>query len=144
MAFPKSHGLTIAQNGYIENMVVESLSSDPTVVEAGRCWFNETEKLFKFSSLNGGGAVIVRAIKDKEDFDTFVASINSQTVGSSGASVVGYDGHSGGNGDFSIAASNVAAALDSIVTNLDQALSDIDDITGIIIQILPNRIFKNF
>ena len=63
MAFQKAHGLTIAQNGYIENMVCESLSSDPSVVEAGRLWFNETEKLFKFSTLDGGGGVIVRAIK---------------------------------------------------------------------------------
>jgi hypothetical protein len=130
MAFQKAHGLTIAQNGFIENMVVESLSSDPTVVEAGRCWFNETEKLFKFSSLNGGGGVVVRAIKDKEDFDTFVSSINSQASGSSGASVVGYDGQTGANGDLVIGATTVAAALDALVNNVDQALSDIDDITG--------------
>lgn len=130
MAFQKAHGLTIAQNGFIENMVVESLASDPTVVEAGRCWFNETEKLFKFSTLNGGGGVVVRAIKDKEDYDAFVASIQSTASGSSGASVVGYDGQAGSNGQLTIGATNVAAALDSIVTNIDQALEDIDALTG--------------
>lgn len=130
MAFQKAHGLTIAQNGYIENMVAESLASDPTVVEAGRFWFNETEKLFKYSTLNGGGAVVVRAIKDKEDFDAFKASILSQASGASGASIVGYDGQTGANGQLTIGATNIAAALDTIVTNIDQALEDIDELTG--------------
>lgn len=130
MAFQKAHGLTIAQNGYVENMVVESLSSDPTVVEAGRCWFNTTQKLFKFSTLNGGGAVTIRAIKDKEDYDAFVASIQSQTVDGSGAHVVGYDGSVGGNGQLTVTAGSIAAALDSLVTNVDQALQDLDDLAG--------------
>ena len=85
MAFQKAHGLTIAQNGYIENMVCESLASDPSVVEAGRLWFNETEKLFKFSTLNGGGSVVVRSIKDKEDYDALVADLQAQTADDSGA-----------------------------------------------------------
>jgi hypothetical protein len=130
MAFQKAHGLTIAQNGYVENMVVESLSSDPTVVEAGRCWFNTTQKLFKFSTLNGGGAVTIRAIKDKEDYDAFVASIQSQSADASGAHVIGYDGSVGGNGQLTITAGNIATALDSIVTNVDQALQDLDDLAG--------------
>jgi hypothetical protein len=130
MAFQKAHGLTIAQNGYIENMVCESVSSDPTVVEAGRLWFNETEKLFKFSTLNGGGSVVVRSIKDKEDYDALVADLTAQTADDSGAHSVGYDGQSGGNGDFSVTAGTVAAALDAIVSAIDQNVSDIDDITG--------------
>lgn len=130
MAFQKAHGLTIAQNGYIENMVCESLSSDPSVVEAGRLWFNETEKLFKFSTLDGGGGVIVRAIKDKEDYDALVADLAAQTVDDSGAHSVGYDGQAGSNGDFTVTAGTVAAALDAIVSAIDQNASDIDDITG--------------
>lgn len=130
MAFQKAHGLTIAQNGFIEHLVVESLSSDPTLVDAGRFWFNETEKQLKFSTLDGGGGVIVRTIKDKEDYDAFVASIESTASGSSGASVVGYDGQTGANGQLSIGTSDVAAALDTIVTNVDQAMQDIDSLTG--------------
>jgi hypothetical protein len=109
-------------------MVVESLSSDPTVVEAGRCWFNETEKLFKFSTLNGGGGVVVRSIKDKEDYDTFVASVVAKTADSSGASVVGYDGQTGAEGKFSIGAVNVDDALDSITSAVDTNMKDIEDI----------------
>jgi len=130
MAFQKAHGLTVAQNGYIENMVVESLASDPTVVEPGRAWFNETSKLFKFSTLNGGGQVIIRSIKDKEDYDTFVASITAQTGDSSGASVMGYDGQVGAQGQLSLTAGTVADALDLLLNNVDQAMQDIDDVTG--------------
>jgi phage host-nuclease inhibitor protein Gam len=130
MSFQRAHGLTIAQNGFIENLVVESLSSDPTVVEAGRCWFNETQKLFKFSTLDGGGGVIVRAIKDKESYDTFVSSITAKTGDASGASVIGYDGQTGAEGQFSIGAVNVDEALDSIAVAVDAAMQDIDDIVS--------------
>lgn len=130
MAFQRAHGLTLAQNGYIENLVVETLSSDPTVVEPGRCWFNETSKLFKFSTLDGGGQVIVRSIKDKEDFDTFVTNITAETGGASGAHNVGYDGQVGSNGQLSLAAGSVASALDLLLNNVDQALQDLDDVTG--------------
>jgi len=130
MAFQRAHGLTLAQNGYVENMVVETLSSDPTVVEPGRCWFNDTSKLFKFSTLDGGGQVIVRSIKDKEDYDTFVASVTSQTGGSSGAHNVGYDGQVGSNGQLTLSSGTVASALDLLLDNVDQALQDLDDVTG--------------
>jgi len=130
MAFQKAHGLTVAQNGYIENMVVETLSSDPTVVEPGRCWFNDTSKLFKFSTLNGGGQVIIRSIKDKEDYDTFVSSISAQTGDSSGASVMGYDGQVGSQGQLSLSAGTVADALDVLLNNVDQVMQDVDDVTG--------------
>lgn len=130
MAFQKAHGLTIAQNGYIENMVCESVSSDPSVVEAGRLWFNETEKLFKFSTLNAGGGVVVKAIKDKEDYDTLVSNLAAQAADDSGAHIVGYDGQAGAQGDFSVTAGTVAAALDAIVSAIDQNTSEIDDITG--------------
>jgi len=130
MAFQKAHGLTVAQNGYIENMVVETLSSDPTVVEPGRCWFNDTSKLFKFSTLNGGGQVIIRSIKDKEDYDTFVSSITAQTGDSSGASVMGYDGQTGSQGQLSLGAGSVADALDALLNSVDQVMQDVDDVTG--------------
>ncbi len=130
MGFQKAHGLTIAQNGYIENMVSEQLSSDPTVVEAGRFWFNTTEKLFKFSTLNVGGTVVIKSIKDKEDYDSFITDLTSQAADNSGSTLVGYDGQSGTNGQFSLGAGNLASALDSIITQVDQTAKDLDDAIG--------------
>ena len=51
--FPIYHGITLAANSFIENLVVEKLEFDPIPVEAGRVWYNTTEKTFKQSSLVG-------------------------------------------------------------------------------------------
>jgi hypothetical protein len=59
MAFPKYHGITLANNSWIENAHFERLTADPVPVQPGRVWFNTTEKKFKFSGLNAGGSVIV-------------------------------------------------------------------------------------
>ena len=60
MAFPKFHGISLANNGFIENLRVERLAADPVPASAGRIWFNTTEKVLKFSSLDGAGAVVVQ------------------------------------------------------------------------------------
>ena len=130
MGFQKAHGLTIANNGYIENMVAEQLSSDPTVVEAGRFWFNTTEKLFKYSTLNDVGAVVVKSIKDKEEYDTHVADLLSEVADDSGSKLVGYDGATGANGQFSLSASKVDAAIDAIVAQVDATAQELDDAIG--------------
>lgn len=62
MSFPKFHGITLAANAWIENAVVERLSADPTPITASRIWYNTSTKQLKFSSLNGGGAVIVEVV----------------------------------------------------------------------------------
>ena len=61
MAFPKFHGITLANNSWIENAHFERLSADPVPASAGRIWFNTTEKKLKFSGIDGTGAVAVYA-----------------------------------------------------------------------------------
>ena len=62
--------------------------------------------------------------------DTYEASLLSQTA-TQGSALVGYDGSGvGANGQFSLVASQVDAALDSLSTGMDtemQVRSDADD-----------------
>lgn len=75
--FPVFHGLTLAANSYIENLHVEVLASDPVPVGPGRVWFNSTDKVFKYSGVDGTGAVIVRTFKDAESAATELASVQA-------------------------------------------------------------------
>lgn len=71
--FPIFHGITLASNAFIENLVVEKLAADPTPVEAGRVWYNTTDKVFRQSTLDTNGAVIVRTFATAEDLAAEIA-----------------------------------------------------------------------
>lgn len=118
MSYQKSHGLEMALNAVIKNFGVESLAADPSVTEAGRAWFNSTEKLFKFTGLDGVGAVVVHTFSSAQDLTDHINDLASQTTGD-GAGLIGYDGHTGANAQFSVAAGTVEASLDSIVAGVD-------------------------
>ncbi|CAB4122409.1 hypothetical protein UFOVP35_14 [uncultured Caudovirales phage] len=76
--FPVFHGITLAQNAFVENLNLEILSTDPTPVNAGRIWFNSTDKSVKFSTLDSSGAVIVRTFKDAESAAVELAAVRSE------------------------------------------------------------------
>lgn len=118
MAFPVTHGLTIAQNGFLENFVVESFATDPSSSEAARAWYNSTDDRWRMSVDNGSGSIITKTFANKEEFDAYVALVLSQAAGE-GSAQVGYDGQVGPNGKFSIAAKQADAALDDIVIAID-------------------------
>jgi len=75
--YVKFHGLKLADNSTIENLKIERLTADPTPTEAGRLWYNETSKVFKFSSLDAGGAVITTTAATLSDLSTEVATLNT-------------------------------------------------------------------
>lgn len=75
--FPIFHGITLADNSFIENLNVEVLTADPVPVGPGRIWFNSDSKVFKFSSLNGSGGVIVRTFQDAESAQIALSSLKS-------------------------------------------------------------------
>ena len=95
MAFPKFHGITIANNAWIENATVERLASDPTPLTAGRIWYNTTTKELKFSSLDGGGAVnvqvvatgaqVAQVVSDLGDLDDRVVAVEGAYVKKDGS-----------------------------------------------------------
>lgn len=79
MAFPKFHGITLANGSVIENLHVERLAADPTPATAGRIWVNTTEKAIKFTGLDAGGAVVVHAFASAAELTAGVDSAKSYT-----------------------------------------------------------------
>ena len=127
--FTEIHGISLADNSYIENMHVELLASDPTPVEAGRIWYNSSEKQYKASTYDAGGAVIIVVLGGKEQLDAYILDLASQTRGE-GSALVGYAGVVGTNGEFTTAAGTAEATFDALTQGIDanaQALSDLGD-----------------
>lgn len=73
--FQEFHGISLAANSFIENLFVEQLASDPVPVGAGRVWFNTTDKVFRQSTLDGGGGVIVRTFATAEALAAAVSAL---------------------------------------------------------------------
>lgn len=73
MAYPKYHGIRLADNSAIENAVIERLAADPAAAAPGRVWFNDTEKKLKFSSLDAGGGVVVEVFGTEAELDAYIA-----------------------------------------------------------------------
>ncbi len=117
-AFIKIHGLSIAHNGFIQNAVIENLASDPADLGSGRVWYNTTQKAFKVATLDGGGAVVVKAFAQQEDLQAFITDIASTAAGK-GTGLVGYKGASGANNVFSVSPGTAQAALDAIIAQVD-------------------------
>lgn len=82
--FPIYHGITLSANAYIENFNVEMLAADPSPVAAGRVWYNTTDRVYKQSTLDATGAVVVRSFATVEDLtaavNTLTAAINAEAT----------------------------------------------------------------
>lgn len=65
----KFHGISLADQGYIEKMRVENLASDPTAVAAGRIWYNSTDGKLKYTEDNGAGGLNYLAMVDEAELD---------------------------------------------------------------------------
>ena len=83
--FPVYHGITLAANAYVENLVVEKLAADPVPVEAGRVWYNTTLRVFRQSTLDGTGAVVVRTFVTVEEL---TAAIDAEVTARTAADLV--------------------------------------------------------
>lgn len=118
MAYQKSHGLQLAENAVVKNFGVERVSVDPIVTEAGRCWFNETDKRYKFSTLDSGGAIIIRAFASFEELSDFVALLDS----SAGAGKIGTTAFTSANSKVDVAAGTVQTAIEGLAADVDAQL----------------------
>ena len=123
-------GVEIAENGYVKNLVVENLSSDPVSIVPGKLWYNSSENMFKACVVetddDGNETNVVKTFESKEEFDAFVAKLAS-TIAGEGSALVGYAGHAGANGVVSVQEGTLEASLNTIVDAIDgnaQAISD--------------------
>ncbi len=73
--FQEFHGISLAANSWVENLVIEQLAADPVPVGPGRVWYNTTDKVFRQSTLDGNGGVIVRTFSTGEELAASVASL---------------------------------------------------------------------
>ena len=78
--FPLFHGITLAENSWIENLHVEILASDPVPLTAGRVWYNSALKAFRQSTLDGTGAVVVRTFGTAEELVAVVGALSNLTT----------------------------------------------------------------
>ena len=69
----KFHGIKLADNSVIESLRIEQVAADPTPASAGRLWYNTTEKVFKFSSLDGSDQVVVRQAVSLQEMTSAIA-----------------------------------------------------------------------
>ena len=79
MAYPKYHGITLANNSVIENLHLERLAADPVPATAGRLWVNTTEKKVKFTGLDETGAVVVHSIGSAAEVAASLAEAKAYT-----------------------------------------------------------------
>lgn len=78
MAFPKHHGILLAQNSWIANLHLEPLATDPTgPLTAGRVWHNTTDNVVRFTVGDGAGNVIVRTIANLEDVQAAITALQT-------------------------------------------------------------------
>ena len=71
MSFRKFNGITLKNNATIENLHIERLASDPSVVEAGRLWYNSTDKTIKMSVRNASDSLVVKTFVDDTAFENW-------------------------------------------------------------------------
>jgi hypothetical protein len=69
------HGIKLAQNAVVENFHVEVLTSDPVPVLPGRAWYSETDKVWKQSTLDANGAVVVETFLTEEALASRLSAI---------------------------------------------------------------------
>ena len=82
--FQEFHGISLAPNSFVENFVVEQLASDPVPVGPGRVWFNTTLKVFRQSTLDAGGAVVVRTFATVEELAAVTGDLTTLTTTAKG------------------------------------------------------------
>lgn len=75
--FPKHHGIVLAANSWIENASFERLAVDPVPVAAGRVWFNTTDRVFKYSTLDGVGAVVINSVASVEALTATMSDLSA-------------------------------------------------------------------
>lgn len=112
-------------DGSILNLVVEQLTSDPVPLEAGRVWYNTTDKEFNFSGLDAEGTAVKNTFSTKAELLQAIADLKAELADpTKGGKMVAFPGATGANGKLSILANNSTDAITELVTKLDTYILD--------------------
>ena len=114
----KFHGIQLALNSEFNNLVIESLASDPLATDtvplvAGRIWFNTTSNLFKYCDIDGG-ALRIQSFTSAEALAYAVTTINANVTALSNSSSTA----------ISTETSRAQAAEGVLTSNLAQEVAD--------------------
>jgi len=123
MAFPKFHGIQLANNSWVENLHIERLAADPALNAssfAGRFWFNTTDKVVRYTALDAEGVVVVKTVADAAGIQSLISTLQSTLESSIAATQGEVDAV-----ETALAAETAArvAAITALQTALDDAIA---------------------
>lgn len=124
--FQEFHGLKLAGGAAFANLIVEKLLNDPLTPAVGRFWFNTTTNKYKMVSYNGTEATVL-TFTSEEDLAQAIVDLKALLAADSGATLVGYAGKVGTNGNLTVAAGKIDAAFDAIVVAVDAEIKRAKD-----------------
>jgi hypothetical protein len=129
MAYIVAHGLKLANNSFIENLVVDVVSIDYASSELveGKMWYNSTESLYKTVKKDQYGILYIDTIASQTDLDNIKIEFAEQEVGISGATLVGFEGTTTTNGNMDIEADSVDSVLKLIAQAIDTEVKARED-----------------
>lgn len=111
--FPRHHGIRLAKGeSWFENLVIESLSSDPTIEKEGRIWHNSTENVYKGSFDDGTGGYTIKVFSTSDDLLNYITFLSS----GEGAANIGFDGHT--SSGWAVPSGTLADTLDTIINKI--------------------------
>jgi len=109
--FVKIHGMTLANNSWIENVVIERLETDPFPLEVGRVWYNKTEKTFKAAYSDGLTGTVTKTFSTYDELNDFIELLKS----SLGTNQIGFNGYSSNTGTFAVPSGSLTDTLENII-----------------------------
>lgn len=127
--YQEFHGVKLANGAVIANFVVEKLAAAPTVLEAGRSWYNTSTNVYQYVESNGT-KLVVKTVTSAEALAQAISDLEAKlasTDAGKGAGVVGFVGQTGTNGKFSVAAGTVEDSLKAVVSGVDAEIKRAED-----------------
>lgn len=134
-----AHNLQFVSGADFSNFVVESLTTNPTVLDsAGRIFYQETDKRFSITTLDGGGAVVLAQLAEQSHVDAVSSALSTfqgDVAAATGATLVGVTGVTSGSttlstGTLQAVVAEIAAAIENASQSAGTFEADIADQTA--------------
>lgn len=76
--FPLHHGIRLAAGGFLQNLNIEQLATDPAVIDGIRVWYNTTDRQLKFTTQDGLGGYTITSIATLDELNAATADLEQQ------------------------------------------------------------------